>query len=58
MSAAISPSTGRRYGMRLVTRVWEAPRSSVFYRRQVRPEPRRRGPKPVVPDEALIPMIR
>lgn len=58
MSAAISPSTGRRYGLRFVARVWELPRSSVFYRRQERPAPRRRGPKPAVPDEALIPMIR
>lgn len=58
MSAAISPSTGRRYWMRLVSRIWEIPRSSVFYRRQDRPAPRKRGPKPIVPDEALIPMIR
>ena len=58
MSAAISPSTGRRYGMRLVTRIWGAPRSSIFYRRKERPEPRRRGPKPLIPDEVLIPMIR
>lgn len=58
MSAAISPSTGRRYGLRLVARVWEVPRSSVFYRRKERPEPMKRGPKPAVPDEALIPMIR
>ncbi len=58
MSATISPSTGLRYGMRLVCRVWAAPRSSVFYRRQGRPEPRRRGPKPLIPDAELIPMIR
>lgn len=58
MSASISPSTGQRYGMRLVCRVWEAPRSSVFYRRQDHPEPRRRGPKPLIPDAELIPMIR
>jgi transposase InsO family protein len=58
MSASISPSTGQRYGMRLVCRVWEAPRSSVFYHRQERPEPRRRGPKPIIPDAELIPMIR
>lgn len=58
MSATISPSTGQRYGMRLVCRVWEAPRSSVFYHRQERPGPMRRGPKPIIPDAELIPMIR
>lgn len=58
MSATISPSTGRPYGMRLVCRTWEAPRSSVFHRRKPKAEPRRRGPKPVIPDEVLIPMIR
>ena len=30
MSATISPSTGRPYGMRRVCRTWEAPRSTVF----------------------------
>ena len=58
MSATISPSTGRPYGMRLVCRTWEAPRSTVFERRKAKPAPRKRGPKPAVPDEALIPMIR
>lgn len=58
MSATTSPSTGQRYGMRLVCRVWEAPRSSIFYRRQDRPAPQKRGPKPVIPDADLIPMIR
>jgi transposase InsO family protein len=58
MSASISPSTGRPYGMRRVCRAWEAPRSTVFERRKAKPEPRKRGPKPVVPDEVLIPMIR
>jgi transposase InsO family protein len=58
MSASISPSTGQRYGLRLVCRVWEAPRSTVFYRRHERPAPRKRGPKPVIPDADLVPMIR
>lgn len=57
MSAAISPSTGRRYGMRKVCRTWEVPRSSFFERRKAKPEPKKRGPKPVVPDEELVPMI-
>lgn len=58
MSAAISPGTGQRYGMRLVCRVWEAPRSTVFFRRHDRPAPRKRGPKPIIPDADLVPMIR
>lgn len=58
MSAATSPSTGQRYGLRLVCRIWEAPRSTVFYRRKERPAPRRRGPKPAIPDAELIQMVR
>jgi len=58
MSAAISPATGLRYGMRRVCRVWEVPRATVYLRRQARPEPQRRGPKPVIPDAELLPMIR
>ncbi len=58
MSATVSPSTGRPYRMRRVCRTWEAPRSTVFERRKPKGEPRKRGPKPAVPDEALIPMIR
>ena len=58
MSATISPSTGLRYGTRRVCRVWEAPRSSVYLRRQEKPEPQRRGPKPLIPDAALAELIR
>lgn len=58
MSATTSPSTGQRYGLRRVCRIWEAPRSTVFYRRQERPAPRQRGPKPLIPDVELVEMIR
>jgi len=58
MSAAISPGTGQRYGMRRVCRVWGVPRATVYLRRQDRPEPQRRGPKPLIPDAVLLPMIR
>jgi putative transposase len=58
MSATISPGTGQRYGLRRVCRVWEAPRSTVFYRRQERPEPQKRGPKPAIPDDVLLEIIR
>jgi len=58
MSTTTSPNTGLRYGLRLVCRIWEAPRSSVFYLRKDRPAPQKRGPKPIIPDAELIPMIR
>lgn len=58
MSATTSPSTGLRYGIRRVCRVWEAPRSSVFYRRKKRPKAGKRGPKPAIPDAELIQMVR
>jgi len=58
MSATISPGTGRRYGMRLVCRIWEVPRATVYLRRQSRPAPGRRGPKPAISDEELLPKIR
>ena len=58
MSATISPGTGQRYGMRRVCRVWGVPRATVYLRRQDRAEPRRRGPKPLIPDAELLSMIR
>ena len=58
MSASISPGTGQRYGMRRVCRVCGAPRATVYFRRLVRPEPQKRGPKPLIPDSELLPMIR
>ena len=41
MSQAVSPSTGRRYGLALVCRVWEKPRSTVYAvrKRQAVPAP-------------------
>jgi hypothetical protein len=44
--------------MRRVCRVCGAPRATVYFRRQVHPEPRRRGPKPLIPDAVLLPLIR
>jgi transposase InsO family protein len=38
--------------------MWEVPRSILIERRMTKPSPRKRGPKPAVPDEVLIPMIR
>ena len=65
MTAAVtSPTTGRRYGVARVCRVWELPRSSFYAARQKAataappPPPRRRGPTPAVSDEALLAAIR
>lgn len=57
MSRAISPSTGRRYGIQRVCRVWKIPRSTVYWRRR-RPQPRKRGPKPNVSDGRLAVLVR
>src|SRR3954452_5269595 len=64
MAAATSPTTGRRYGIARVCRVWAVPRSSFYAARPqaVMTTPhvpaRRRGPKPAVSDEVLLAAIR
>jgi putative transposase len=65
MADAISPTTGRCYGVARVCRVWEVPRSSFYAARQVgvadaeaRSNPARRGPKPAISDEDLLVAIR
>lgn len=64
MAGSVSPATGRVYGVARVCRVWGAPRSSFYLARQAaqglvpaRPTGRR-GPKPAVPDAALLAAIR
>jgi transposase InsO family protein len=60
MSAAISPSTQRPYGVQRVCRIWALPRST-FYRasRPANAAPAKpRGPKPPVDDENLLAAIR
>lgn len=60
MSAAISPSTHRPYGVQRVCRIWNLPRSS-FYRasRPTNCAPAKpRGPKPPVDDASLLAAIR
>lgn len=62
-AAETSPSTGRRYGIARVCRIWEVPRSSFYADRRradtTLPVPaRRRGPKPVVSEDALLLAIR
>ena len=58
MSATISPATGKRYGLRMVCRVWEVPRATLYARRKERSEPLRRGPKPLIPDDQVLVMVK
>ena len=61
MSAAISPVTGKPYGVQRVCAVWEVPRSS-FYGRQSRKvvpsTPLKRGPKTPLTDAEVLDLIR
>src|SRR5438309_4663843 len=63
MAATSSPTSGRRYGIAQVCRVWGVPRSSFYADRRrgdatTTPVPQRRGPKPAVSDGALLAAIR
>jgi putative transposase len=65
MAEAISPTTGRRYGVVRVCRAWEVARSSFYAARRPEAEAAtaavvsaRRGPKPAVSDPALLAAIR
>jgi transposase InsO family protein len=65
MAAAISPASGRRYGVERVCRTWSVPRSGFYAARQVGMQsdappsrPARRGPKPAVCDATLLAAIR
>jgi putative transposase len=63
IAAETSPSTGRRYGIAQVCRIWDVPRSSFYADRRradaVTSAPaQRRGPKPVVSDDSLLAAIR
>jgi putative transposase len=65
MAAATSPGAGRVYGVERVCRAWDVARSSFYaWCRRSLGEPGtvvtrgRRGPKPTIPDEALLAAIR
>lgn len=61
MSASASVSTGRRYGVQRVCRVWKRPRSTVYAARaarKLRRLPKKRGPKTALSDEQLLERIR
>jgi putative transposase len=60
MSRALSPGTGKPYGLARVCRVWRAARSTVYRHRAPPREapPRRPGPAGPMPDAALVEAIR
>jgi putative transposase len=60
MSRAISPVSGKPYGLAMVCRVWRLARSGVYRHRAPSPatQPRRRGPVGPMSDEALTSAIR
>jgi len=61
MSAAVSPSSGRPYGLAAVCRVWNISRATLYRRRtpmEAKPAVRRRGPIGPMPDAELVERIR
>ena len=60
MSAAVSPVSGRPYGLAAVCRVWRIARSGIYRHQRPSPSasPRRRGPVGPMPDAALVLEIR
>ena len=61
MSAAISPVSGRSYGVQRVCRVWCLPRSSFYHAansNQRPPAARRGGPTPAVAEACLLAAIK
>jgi transposase InsO family protein len=65
VAQALSPSTGRRYGLARVCRLWDLSRSTLYLRRQQatipveqRTEPKSRGPLGPCSDEDLVSQIR
>lgn len=59
MSQTVSSSSGKRYGLVRVCKVWEVPRSTVYLHRTApATEPNRRGPKGFHSDEELLGYIR
>jgi putative transposase len=56
MSQAISPSTGKPYGLKRVCKVWEVARSSFYSKRKKSLS--KRGPRPQIRDNKLLNMIQ
>src|SRR5262249_60422389 len=60
-----APSTGQRLGLARVCRIWDLPRSTVYFQRhqravptKQRPQPKRCGPLGLCSDEELVGHIR
>lgn len=61
MSAAISTTTGKLYGVERVCNAWEEPRSSYYEQKVQRAKPianRKRGPKTLITDGELLDLIK
>jgi putative transposase len=63
MSQTISPGADKPYGIHRVCRIWEQARSSYYHAihqcgANDQEPPRRRGPRPLISDEALLELIR
>ena len=60
MSRAVSPVSGRPYGLAAVCRAWRVARSTVYRHRAAAPStpPRRPGPTGPMPDADLVAAIR
>lgn len=64
MSQTISSGAAKPYGVLRVCQIWEQARSTFYNTAQLhatavsRPVPQRRGPRPSIPDEALLELIR
>lgn len=58
MSRMVSPSTGKRYGIARVCRVWSLARSTVYAKRAYKPLAAKRGPKTAFSDVDLLRLIR
>lgn len=59
MSQALSPSHGKRYGLARVCRVWEIPRSTLYFQRcRTERKSGRRGPVGVLGDDEIVQQIR
>ena len=58
MSRAISPSSGKLYGLARVCRIWRVARATVYRQRRPQPDRPRRGPAGPMSDEPLTEQIR
>ncbi len=58
MSRALSPVTGKPYGVAAVCRVWRLARSCVYRHHSALPAAQRRGPLGAMSDEVLTTAIR